>query len=289
MDKRLLRFFLAVFATSWLFWAAAVLLEIKGWIAPAVQVLTCIGNATPSVLGLVFAWRDGGKKGLNALVKASGTRRYKGRQWLAIAVPFAALLLSAAIQLLFGQSLPPLVMPLVLLFSLPFQFLIGGPLFEELGWRGYALPRLLHRHRPLTASLLLGVVWAIWAIPMAFWGDLVLPALLPYGIATCLCVYLLYAIFASILATIVYLRAENSIMLAMLLHTACLSMISTALLFLEKIAFLICMLCFIALSCILTYTERRLLLERLPAKRMPPEELQLDEAQMEPRPPESET
>ena len=40
-----------------------------------------------------------------------------------------------------------------------------GPLGEELGWRGFALPRMLARWRPLKASLILGLIWGIWHLP----------------------------------------------------------------------------------------------------------------------------
>jgi len=44
--------------------------------------------------------------------------------------------------------------------------LIGGPLGEEAGWRGYALPRLQQRFDPVTSSLMLGLVWASWHLPL---------------------------------------------------------------------------------------------------------------------------
>jgi len=44
--------------------------------------------------------------------------------------------------------------------------LLGGPLGEEPGWRGYALPRLEERFGPLRASLMMGVLWAGWHLPL---------------------------------------------------------------------------------------------------------------------------
>jgi len=45
---------------------------------------------------------------------------------------------------------------------------VGGPLGEEIGWRGYALPRLIAGHGPLRASLALAGLWVIWHLPL-FW------------------------------------------------------------------------------------------------------------------------
>jgi membrane protease YdiL (CAAX protease family) len=44
--------------------------------------------------------------------------------------------------------------------------LIIGPLSEEIGWRGYALPRLQTRWNPLASSLIIGLVWGLWHLPL---------------------------------------------------------------------------------------------------------------------------
>ncbi len=48
------------------------------------------------------------------------------------------------------------------------MFLDGGALFEENGWRGFALPLLLKRFNPLAASIVLGLMWTFWHVPVKF-------------------------------------------------------------------------------------------------------------------------
>lgn len=53
-----------------------------------------------------------------------------------------------------------------------YSTLLGGPLFEEPGWRRFALPRLEARWGPLRATFLLSLIWAGWHLPRLFDPDL---------------------------------------------------------------------------------------------------------------------
>jgi len=57
----------------------------------------------------------------------------------------------------------PVLLQILTLFG---PNLLGGPLGEEPGWRGYALPRLQRRFDPVTSSIILGFLWANWHLPL---------------------------------------------------------------------------------------------------------------------------
>jgi uncharacterized protein len=94
-------------------------------------------------------------------------------------------------------------------------FLDGGALFEETGWRGFALPRLLQRYTPLTASLVLGLLWAIWHMPVKF--DL----FLTYGLANGLLLFAVLTlkfVLLSILITYFWQQAGQTTIIAIAMH-----------------------------------------------------------------------
>ena len=89
--------------------------------------------------------------------------------------------------------------------------MITGTLGEEVGWRGFALPRLLERFSPIVASLLLGAVWGIWHLPSFFVSGLPQAGLqIP--------VFLVGALSLSVIVTWMLIHARGSVFLSMLLH-----------------------------------------------------------------------
>ena len=91
--------------------------------------------------------------------------------------------------------------------------IIGGPLGEEIGWRGFVLPQLLKSKNVLISSAILFVVWFAWHLPL-FW----LPGASQYG--SPIVPYLIFFAAWSILFTWVYLGTSGSLLSALLLHTS---------------------------------------------------------------------
>ncbi len=87
---------------------------------------------------------------------------------------------------------------------------ILGPLWEEPGWRGFALPRLQEQFGPIVGTLILGVLWALWHLPgyLGGWMTIGIIPLILSGIAF------------SIIATWVYNNTRGSILLMILMHSS---------------------------------------------------------------------
>jgi len=146
-----------------------------GWISttlpPGLQV---VGILSPGIATLLIRLYTDGVAGVRGALGGLTAWRFGRRWWgvtLALPPVFVAVLAGGSIAL--GQNFSPeplrmvsevgvAIVPLLLVTLV----LSAG---EELGWRGHLLPLLQARLSALTASLLLGVVWAIWHVPV-FYG-----------------------------------------------------------------------------------------------------------------------
>lgn len=172
----MVRFYGLTYLLSWLFWSPYYLpLGLPVSQLPYVHVLGCLGPLL-AAFGLTY-YEQGG----------AGIRHMLGRGWTRLAgtpVGWAALGLLAPVLLLAGialgiylsgnQSISWKEVSTSKEFSelTPVAYILINLLFygfgEEIGWRGYVLPRLQTRFSALTATLLMVPLWAIWHWPLFF-------------------------------------------------------------------------------------------------------------------------
>ncbi|MGZ7068547.1 MAG: CPBP family glutamic-type intramembrane protease [Methanobacterium sp.] len=95
-----------------------------------------------------------------------------------------------------------------------FVFLFGGPLNEEPGWRGFALPRLQNFYSPLTASIILALIWAFWHFPLHLLGFYSGGYIEPFILR------IITTIPLTIIITWIYNNTQASLLLVILTHTS---------------------------------------------------------------------
>ena len=223
VTRRAVRIYFALaFAVSW----AGVLFVVgPGGIPTTVEHLMTIGPAMyvamlagPSVAGLLMTGLVSGRAGLREVLARLLTWRVGGR-WYAVALltaPFLAMAVSLALSLLSPEFLPAVFMANdkapVLRSGLAGGLMVG--IFEELGWTGFAIPRMRRRYGVLSTGLLVGVLWGAWHFIM-FWEPGSFSGALPLAL-------LLVKLFSwlpayRVLMVWVYDRT-GSLLLAMLMH-----------------------------------------------------------------------
>lgn len=215
----MLRFFALTYTLTWTcFILAATLSGGMGSFAPAFSALgpplLFLGTFAPALVALGLTAWDEGRPGTKALVD----RLFEwpaGWQWYTFAVGYiAAIKLTAAIaHRLISGAWPPFgneswyVIAAAIVISTPIQ---AG---EEMGWRGYALPRLAARFGFASASLMLGLVWGVWHLPLFF-----VAGLGNYGQS--FPVFVLGSTMLSVAIAWLYAHTNGSLLLAMLMHSA---------------------------------------------------------------------
>jgi membrane protease YdiL (CAAX protease family) len=177
--KSLWFFFLSTFALSWILWIpmAASGMEVSlsgGKVFPIVFLL--VGAFSPSVVGVLMIYRSTDKAGrLDFWRRVIDYRRISLGWYGVILLLFPLIMgLTFIFESMLGGDVPSLegalqtlTQPSALLIFI-ISMLIGGPLAEELGWRGFALDQMQVNWTPLRASLVLGGIHAAWHLPLFF-------------------------------------------------------------------------------------------------------------------------
>jgi membrane protease YdiL (CAAX protease family) len=176
----LVSYFALTFAISW----SGVLLVIGGpggipgipeqfeTLLPVVILALLAG---PSAAGILLTGLVDGRAGFRELL--SRLLRWRaGVRWYAVALLTAPLLFMAiplVLSLLFPEFLPGIFTTddkaSLLLLGIAAGLVAG--IFEELGWTGFAIPRLRLRYGVLTTGLIVGVLWGAWHFLVNFWSS----------------------------------------------------------------------------------------------------------------------
>src|SRR5712691_8843138 len=209
----LFKFFVLTYAVTWTCFISVAAARIPAR-TPLGVLLIHLGAYSPSLVALWLTARAEGGSGVRALLGRLLQWRVPARWYLfAVAYIPAIKLTAALVQRVATGAWPRFsseawyLIPAAVAFSTPFQ---AG---EEIGWRGYALPRLATRFGLARASVLLGLIWACWHLPQFF-----IPEAYTYGQS--FVVYVLQVTALSVAMAWLYARTNGSLLLVMLLHAA---------------------------------------------------------------------
>jgi membrane protease YdiL (CAAX protease family) len=226
-NMHLLTFFLSTFTLSWIMWipmaASGREVSLSGGDAASLGLLM-LGAFSPSLVGIFMTYRRTDKAGRRDFWKRVIEFRRIGLGWYAVIFLLFPVIMALTffLESLFGEGVPSLAGALqtltqpsaLLVFIL--SMLIGGPLAEELGWRGFALGLMQEKWTALRASLVLGGIHAAWHLPLFFMqgtsqGEM--------GIGTLLFwLWVVQVVAGSIFFTWTYNNNRRSILSAILIH-----------------------------------------------------------------------
>ncbi|MBE2998339.1 CPBP family intramembrane metalloprotease [Nocardiopsis sp. HNM0947] len=206
-------FLVIAFAFSWTAWWAAP------QVIPADSTMPFVvaGGFGPMVAAVVVTAATQGGAGVRALFRRYSIGRRGGAvPYLIGALALVAIAAAAALPVYTGivQLDEPALR--AALMTVPVQFLVialAGGGNEELGWRGFAQPRLQGVLTPLGANVVLGIVWAVWHAPLFSLAG-TMQSQMSFPAYTMLCVGL------TIVLAHVFNSARGGVLAAVVVHAA---------------------------------------------------------------------
>ena len=163
-------FLIITFLFSWLIWLPTVLssqgiITLPSWVG----IVTNIATFGPFVGAISVVWIRSGQKGTKHLLAKMFKAKFGLKWWLIVLllIPVITSLAYVITVPLSGDTWNTGFMWSTV-SNIFIMFFVGGPLGEELGWRGYALETLQKKQNALSSSLILGFIWGVWHLPLHF-------------------------------------------------------------------------------------------------------------------------
>lgn len=207
-------FLVLTYGLSWALWIPLAIFRdaVPG---PLVFTALLIGSNIPSAVAIVLTAIGLGRSATRKLLGQLLIWRVGWRWYLVLLAP-AALVVGTItlVSLMRGGPTAALAVPLLnAIFLVAFMTFPGSSLGEEIGWRGYALPRLQSRRTALTASLVVGTLHGLWHLPLWLRGE-------PDHPLSVYPAFVIQALALSVIYTWLYNSTNGSLLLAVLFHTA---------------------------------------------------------------------
>lgn len=207
--RPVLAFYLLTFAITWGSWWPMAAYN-RGWTDLRLPALYVVGGLGPGVAAyVVMRILRGGAA--DAELLGPLLRWRVGWGWYAVAVLLFPVIwvLAATLTGTWATEVAALGPVAVIAVALARSLLAAVP--EEVGWRGFALPALQARHSALSASLIIGLLWWAWHLPLVLGGDPVMSTypLLPYTI---------WIVAEAVLYTWLYNNTGGSLLIVVLVH-----------------------------------------------------------------------
>jgi membrane protease YdiL (CAAX protease family) len=215
-DRRALSvFFVLTFAVTWGVGVVVLLFpsQLETIFGPMSEgnPLFFLAVFSPTLTSLLLTGFIEGREGIWNLVSRLGRWRFHVFFYFFVLIVVPALGYLAAVLGGMGSDLDLRYWYLYLPLLFSRIFTDPGPLGEELGWRGFALPRLLKQFDALKASLILGVLWGIWHLPAVLCSGLP-----QQGVS--ILAFILGGVALSILSTWLYNSTGESVLITAMLH-----------------------------------------------------------------------
>jgi uncharacterized protein len=186
---------------------------------PSRSLLPSLPFAGPFLAAFIMTGATEGRAGTSRLLRRIVLWRVGLRWYLLALLGIPAITVLGAIVLpgvLASFQTPALSLLVTYPVSFVVSLLIGGPLGEEPGWRGFALPRLQRLQGPLVGSLVLGILWASWHLPyfwMPEWGT-------PKNSLLDIVWFVLADIALTVVYTWVFNNTKGSLLIVILVHAS---------------------------------------------------------------------